>query len=125
MKKLFIAIMVVFLMTVSFAQEVPAGEGVFNFTKLDLTVVTDLAGYRIYLVPPGQQVVIGTGQHFWQSADNNPTVPFTVPVPEGTWDSYLTSFDLTGNESDPSPVCTLTIDDVPPTPPGYGCQAAQ
>lgn len=122
MKKLVIALLVMLLLSFSFAQEAPAGSWDFTWTKLDLSKVPDLGGYRIYLVKEGDPVVTGTGLHFWQSPDNDPTLPMTLTdIPEGKWDSYLTSFDLGGQESPPSPLCLVDIDDAPPTPSGYSC----
>lgn len=125
MRKLFIAVVVLILMSFSFASSAPAGSWEFNFTKLDTGVVTDLAGYRIYLVPTGQPIVTGNDNHFWQSPDNDPAMPIVLTnIPEGVWDSVWTAVDTGNQESDPTPICVVTVDDAPPTPPGYSCQPA-
>jgi hypothetical protein len=123
MKRLMIALMVLIMMAVT-VTPATSQNWEFNWTLLDIADVPDLAGYRLYFVPTGDPVVIGGDRHVWQSADTNPSLPVILNVPEGAWDTAVTSFDAGGKESDPSIICTATVDDAPPTPPGYGCQPA-
>jgi len=123
MKRLMIALFVVFTMVITVTPATPQNWE-FNWTLLDPAVVPDVAGYRLYFVPTGDPIVIGGDRHVWQSADAAPSLPVILNVPEGAWDTAVTSFDTGGKESAPSPICTATVDDAPPTPPGYGCQPA-
>jgi hypothetical protein len=123
MKRLLIALMVLIMMGVT-VTPATSQNWEFNWTLLDTAAVPDLAGYRVYLVERGQPIVISQGGHLWQSADTNPSLPLILNVPEGSWDSVLTSFDLSGKESPPTIICQVTVDTVPPTPNGYSCQAA-